>query len=205
MTRNLSYNLGGSSDESMPLPGDEAGCVELARKGNGLAFAWLFQHYNAPICTYIARLVGNDELGRDLAQETFVRAWKSLPGLSGELLFKPWLYRIATNVTRSHQRHERLVSWLPLPRPEQVYTAHRPLSVEGPEELIGEREQVHQILGCLGAQARACLLLQLHAGFSQREIATVLKISEKSVSSYVSRGREQFRQLYNQARGDSPQ
>ncbi len=201
MTRNLSYNSTDSPDEPASFPGGEADCVERARAGNGLAFSWLFQHYNAPICAYLARLVGNDELGRDLAQETFVRAWKGLPGLAGELLFKPWLYRIATNVARSHQRHERLVRWLPLPGHEQEM--HEQLSIAGPEEQAGESEHVRQILARLGAQARACLLLQLYAGFSQREIATVLKISEKSVSSYVSRGREQFRQLYHQAEGDS--
>ena len=56
MTRNLSYNSTDSPGESVPLPSGEADCVELARKGNGLAFAQLFRQYNAPICTYLARL-----------------------------------------------------------------------------------------------------------------------------------------------------
>lgn len=185
----------------MAVPEDEARCVELALAGNGPAFAWLFQRYNAALCTYLARLVGNNDVGRDLAQETFVHAWKSLPCLSGELRFKPWLYRIATNMARSHLRRERLVRWLPLPMHGQ--SIHERLSIDGPEEKVGESELVHQILAHLGMQARVCLLLQLHADFSQREIASVLKISEKSVSSYVSRGRERFRQLYHQARGDS--
>jgi RNA polymerase sigma factor (sigma-70 family) len=70
--------------------------------------------------------------------------------------------------------------------------------VEGPEMQTGEVECVRQILAQLGPQARSCLLLQLYAGFSQREIAQALNISEKSVSAYVSRGREQFRRLYRQ-------
>ncbi|HLH63086.1 MAG TPA: sigma factor-like helix-turn-helix DNA-binding protein [Ktedonobacteraceae bacterium] len=49
------------------------------------------------------------------------------------------------------------------------------------------------------------MLLQLYAGFSQREIAAALNISEKSVSAYVSRAREQFRRLYRQTQGDSSQ
>jgi RNA polymerase sigma-70 factor (ECF subfamily) len=176
---------------------DEAGRVELARGGDGPAFAWLFHRYNAPICAYLARLVGDDELGRDLAQETFIHAWKGLPALSGELQFRPWLYRIATNTARSHLRHTRLLHWLPWH--EQRDNAL--LSSDGPEEQAGENEQIHQILARLAPQARVCLLLQLYAGFSQREIAAVLKISEKSVSAYVSRGREQFRQLYHQTKG----
>lgn len=203
MPRNLSYSSTGSLNGAAGFPAGEKDSVELARKGDGPAFARLFQQYNASICNYLARLVGNDELGRDLAQETFIRAWKSLPGLTGELRFKPWLYRIATNVARSQLRHERLVRWLPWHEQEQ--NKETLLSIEGPEAQAGESELVCQILARLGPQARACLLLQLYAGFSQREIAAVLNINEKSVSAYVSRGREQFRQLYLQAKGDSQQ
>lgn len=200
MMSNLSYNPADSPGGPARLPVDEVDCVELARKGDGPAFAQLFAHYNAPICAYLARLVGNDETGRDLAQETFIRAWKSLPGLSGELQFKPWLYRIATNLARSYMRRERLMRWLPWH--EQLQQADLLLSIQGPEDQTGEVEHVRQTLRRLAPQARACLLLQLYAGFSQREIAAVLTISEKSVGAYVSRAREQFRQLYRQSKGD---
>src|SRR5579859_5964549 len=87
--------------------------VELARGGDTLAFRELFQKYNGQVCTYLARLVGNDEVGRDLAQETFMRAWKSLPEIRSDAHFKAWLFRIATNIAMSHLRHARLVRWLP--------------------------------------------------------------------------------------------
>lgn len=197
MQPDLSSRANDLPGEPMQTPGSEGEIVAHARAGDGMAFSLLFQSYNAPICTYIARLVGNDEQGRDLAQETFIRAWKSLPALHGELQFKPWLYRIATNVARSHLRRTRLVRWLSWTEHEQ-----NTLWIAGPEEQAGEAEHIRQVLARLGAQSRVCLLLQLYAGFSQREIATVLKISEKSVSAYVSRGREQFRQLYHQTKGD---
>lgn len=201
MSHNLSYNSTDPPGESALPSGEEIADADLARQGDGPAFARLFQRYNAPICAYLARLLGNDEVGRDLAQETFIRAWKSLPGLSGELRFKPWLYRIATNLARSQMRRERLVRWLPWH--EQERHADQFLRIEGPEARAGESELVRQVLARLGPQARVCLLLQLYAGFSQREIAAVLNISEKSVSAYVSRGREQFRQLYHQAKGEA--
>ena len=200
MHYSLLHNQDGAPEKSEGSLASEADAVALARKGDGPAFALIFHQYNAALCSYLARLVGNDEIGRDLAQETFIRAWKSLPGLDGELQFKPWLYRIATNVARSHLRHERLVRWLSWHGQDQQ--EHPMLSVEGPEAHVGEAEQVRHILAQLGSQSRICLLLQLSAGFSQREIADVLKISEKSVSAYVSRGREQFRQLYRQAKGE---
>lgn len=170
--------------------------VELARLGDAGAFAALFHQYNAPICAYLARMVGNDEVGRDLAQETFLRAWRSLPALTGESFkFKPWLYRIATNLARSHMRHERLLRWLPLGE-------HAGLQQSvGPEESVGENECIRMALAQLAPQCRACLLLQVVGGFSQREIAALLAINEKSVSAYVSRGREQFRRFYRQVKG----
>jgi hypothetical protein len=58
--------------------------IERARQGDQQAFASLFEAYNARICTYLARLVGDDELGRDLAQDTFIAAWRALPQIIGE-------------------------------------------------------------------------------------------------------------------------
>lgn len=176
--------------------------VELARQGDARGFTALFQSYNAQICTYLARLVGNDDVGRDLAQETFLRAWKSLPSIEDELRFKPWLYRIATNVARSHLRHERLIRWLPWVEHEDGRHAEQ-LQIAGPEEYTGELECVERVLAQLAPQCRICLLLQLVAGFSQREIAEALGISEKSVGAYVSRGREQFRRSYRQMKEES--
>lgn len=180
-----------------PVTASLAEMVERARIGDAQGFTALFQHFNGPICTYLARLVGNDELGRDLAQETFLLAWKNLPRLQGELHFKAWLYRIATNVARSHMRHERLIRWLPWVERDNLP------NVTGPEERVSEMECVEQALTYLAPQCRTCLLLQLVGGFSQREVATMLGISEKSVGAYVFRGREQFRTAYRRLKGDS--
>lgn len=187
-------------------PREPVEIVRRARAGDQQAFTHLYEQYHGPLCTYLAHLLGNDEVGRDLAQETFIRAWKGLPKLQDDLSFRPWLYRIATNVARSYRQHERpwLVRWLPW-RDDEKDTREKgntpgALSVAGPEEQAGEREHIRQVLSALAPQARTCLLLQHVAGFSQREIAAILGISEKSVSAYVSRGCEQFRQRYRQTR-----
>jgi DNA-directed RNA polymerase specialized sigma24 family protein len=91
MTQRLSYNSTDSPDKPLSRLESEAEPMQLARQGDGSAFAPLFHYYNAPIYAYLARLVGNDELGQDLAQETFLQAWKSLLGLSSEQRFRPLL------------------------------------------------------------------------------------------------------------------
>jgi RNA polymerase sigma-70 factor, ECF subfamily len=169
--------------------------VERARQGDHQAFAALFEAYNARICTYLARLVGNDELGRDLAQDTFIAAWRTLPQILGELRFGPWLYRIATNTARSHLRRARLLSWLPFGL-DNIHAQRAPSGELEPGTRLAEVERIKLALATLAPQCRVCLLMQVEGGFSQREIAAALDISEKSVSAYVSRGRKQFRRAH---------
>lgn len=72
--------------------------VVQARAGDPFAFEKLYERYNDRICLYMIHMVGNDEVGCELAQETFLRAWQALPGLRDESRFVGWLYRIATNI-----------------------------------------------------------------------------------------------------------
>jgi len=81
----LDADASGDSPENSMVEISQMEMVELARQDDAQGFTALFRAYNAQICTYLAHLVGNDELGRDLAQETFLRAWKSLPSIANEL------------------------------------------------------------------------------------------------------------------------
>lgn len=178
--------------------------IRQARAGDREAFTRLFQCYNSQICTYLGRLVGNSEAGRDLAQETFFQAWKRLSTLRDDSSFQPWLYRIATNLAKSYLQHEKRIFRLPWEE-QKGYGAEMAsewLYVAGPEERMPESQCVLLALARVSPQNRICLLLQLVAGFSQREIATLLGIREKSVSAYVSRGKEQFRLAYQDQKGD---
>ena len=176
--------------------------LRQAREGDGDAFMELMAPFQVPLCSYLARMVGNEEVGRDLAQETLIHAWRSLPNLREEPSFKAWLYRIATNLARSHLRRARLICWLPWTQREEEDAAEI-LSIEGPEARVSEVEVIEQTLVRLSPQYRACLLLQVVEGFSQQEIALLLGISVKSVGSNVCRAREQFRQIYASLKGET--
>ena len=169
--------------------------VELARTGDKRAFDRLYQYFYIPISKYLAHMVGDDEEGYDLAQETFLKAWQALPGLHDGLCFHSWLYRIATNKALDHLRRRKFRCWYweymeEDDLPEKMWEA-------GPEEHIAEAEHIRQALARVSLRYRCCLILQLVVNLSQREIAASLKISEKSVSIYVSRGSEQFRRAYH--------
>jgi len=186
-------------------PADEAALaalVERARAGDVAAFTALYERYYAPICRYLARLVGDDDLGSDLAQDTFLAAWRALPAIEDHTYFVPWLYRIASNLARSHLRRARLIRWLPWGERGEAQPPGYP-SIAGPEEQTGEIERIKLALAEVSPQYRSCLLLQLDVGFSQREIARLLGLNEKSVSVYISRGRQQFRQAYQRLEHES--
>src|SRR5207248_3375069 len=168
--------------------------VRDAQAGSISAFNSLFQYYNARICTYLTRMVGNNEEGHDLAQETFIKVWRALPGMNDQSHFDTWLYRIATNTAIDHLRRRKF-PW-PLWKSSAEQEAFGPVITAGPEEQVEETELVKLALAQLSPQCRACLLLQHVAGFTQREIAQALNLSEKSISIYVGRGSEQFRQAY---------
>jgi RNA polymerase sigma-70 factor (ECF subfamily) len=186
------------SGSPYPLMSDDlqtSTIVELAMQGNTEAFEKLFQQYTSAICIYLARMVGNDEEGRDLAQETFIRAWRTLPGLKDVTRFTPWLYRIATNIAIDHLRAKKF-DWTRITVFGQDLLAQHTRSYDSSEDQIGASQSIQQALARVKPKYRACLLLQIEAGFSQREIAQLLHMNEKSIGVYVKRGCEQFRLAY---------
>lgn len=181
------------------LPEDRNWYVEVvkrARAGDKLAFETLFEYNNTRISTYLAHIVEDREEGRDLAQETFLKAWQGIGSIQDEVCFDAWLYRIATHTAIDHLRRRKF-RWLHSESKELEKTPAF-MSVSGPEERVAELEHISQALAKVSLKYRTCLLLQLVADFSQRQIAASLNISEKSVSIYVSRGCEQFRLAYQQ-------
>ncbi len=187
---------------SIPIDNALEDLVVRAQDGDSTAFTMLFEHFHTAICTYLAHMVGNAEEGRDLAQETFLRAWKSLPRLHEVLSFKVWLYQIATNVGYSHLRRRRLTFWVGQEELEEGKIDTQ-LSVSGPEERVSETEIVQHTLAQVSPKQRTCLILRIILGFSQKEVAEMLGISETSVGAYVCRGREQFRLVYLRMEGNT--
>jgi len=118
-----------------------AALVERARAGDVAAFSALYERFYVPICRYLARLVGDDDMGNDLAQDTFLAAWRAASGIEDSSYFVPWLYRIASNLARSHLRRTRLIRWLPWGDHEGLHPGGYP-SIAGPEERTSEIERI---------------------------------------------------------------
>ena len=182
-----------SSPEANDCP-EEYNLVLRAQGGDQMAFEALYKRYNDRICHYLMRMVGNDGIGCELTQETFLKVWEGLPGLREPARFTGWLYRIATNCAYNHQHKARHISMVPW---DAYIAREEELSVSGPEEQVEETELLKLALARVSSTYRPCLILYVVEGLPQRKVAELLKIKESCVSKYVCRGKEELRQIYH--------
>jgi RNA polymerase sigma-70 factor (ECF subfamily) len=173
----------------------DARLVARIRAGDDDAFETLVGQYQAPLFRYLRGFVGDAEQARDLVQETFLRAYKSLGSLEDPALLRSWLYRIAHNQACSVLRRRRLISWLPL------LPAHQ-TGGPSPDRSAIEAARVEEALGRVPTDQRAPLLMHLVAGFSYAEIAALLNVTEGTVRMRISRGRAAFRAAYGAREDD---
>jgi RNA polymerase sigma-70 factor, ECF subfamily len=173
---------------------NEVATVAAARGGDAAAFRLLVERYEKPIYGFLYRVVCDGELARDLAQDTFLAAYRALPRLKGDLAFAPWLYKIALNCARQNLRRRRLIAWLP-------WTRQHDLSPD-PLDLSIEAQAVHTALAQLPADLRIPLVLRLVQGFSYAEIATIVGATPPAVRMRVSRARHMFRKIYTAAESE---
>lgn len=165
--------------------------VMRARRGDAAAFSEIFERYQHRIVNYIYGLVHDRELANDLAQESFLKAYRALPRMDDDLRLAPWLYRIAGNTAFSALRRRRLIRWLPL--------LNDGITTGDMDHDVAEAEAVHRALATLPAKYAAPLLLHSHEGLSCNEIAEILGISPGAVKTRLFRAREAFRAAYGHA------
>jgi RNA polymerase sigma-70 factor (ECF subfamily) len=189
----MSYRVDDPSTHEAGNVLDERNLVLLAQRGDQLAFEKLYERYNDRISRYLIRMVGDDGVGCELSQETFLKAWEALLTLRDPDRFANWLYRIATNRAYNYQNHARLLRTVPW---EEYMEHSASLSIAGPERLIEETELMKLVLARVSPTYRPCFILYVIEKLPQRQIADVLGIKLTSVAKYVSRGKEEFRQIY---------
>ncbi|MGH9361882.1 MAG: RNA polymerase sigma factor [Thermoanaerobaculia bacterium] len=166
----------------------------MARVGAGDrdAFATLVDRYKDAIVNYTTRLTGDRDRAQDLAQETFLRLFRSAPRYSEQGQLRAYLYRIATNLVRSEVRRERRLRLLqPLlfgagPAAEPPSSAASLLR----DEL---QRQVAAAVAALPLRWRLPLVLHEIEGWSYAAIAAQLGLREGTVKSRIHRGRRQLR------------
>ena len=196
----MEYETGDTPSSELVGTPDEGNLVLRDQKGDQLAFEVLYERYNDRICRYLSRMVGDDGIGCELTQEVFLKAWEALLGLRDPSRFASWLYRIATNRAYNYQQHAKLLHLIPW---EEYAMREETHSIAGPEEQVEEAELLKLALARVSPTYRPCLILYVVEEYSQRQIAELLQIKESSIGRYVSRGKEELRQIYRRLTNES--
>src|SRR5438876_1235784 len=140
----------------------------------------------APTKRALRQLTGSDiGLADDLAQETFLRAYKNLRNFRGEARFSTWLYRIAYNCFREHARKRKELVGID---EEQLEREHDPQTVDP-----ALRHDLMHALSLLPLHERTAVVLCCQNGLSHDEAARVLDIPLGTVKTNVLRGREKLK------------
>jgi RNA polymerase sigma-70 factor (ECF subfamily) len=161
----------------------EAVIVGLARLGDRGAFEELVRRRQSFIRSLLRRLCRNPALADDLAQETFLQAWKQIRALRSAGAFGGWLRQIAVNAWLQHARGSE-------PFTELIDDPHA-----GTSPTINEQLDLDGALSALHPVARLCVVLSYHEGMSHGEIASVTQLPLGTVKSHITRGTSRLREL----------
>jgi RNA polymerase sigma-70 factor, ECF subfamily len=171
--------------------------LELARRsqaGDTEAFGELVTKYRAKIFTMICSIVGNESDAWDLAQEGFLKAWRSIHRFQGRSSFYTWLYSIAINVTIDSLRQRCRRSEVEL---DDAISSFLP----GPGvnyERAKIREQVYAALAQLTLEHRVVIALKEIEDLHYHEIAEILNVSIGTVMSRLFYGRKKVQSILAQ-------
>lgn len=177
---------------------DDLAVIALIRSGHIDAFAELVGRYQSAIERYLFRLTGNFDMTQDLAQESFIKAYEGIIKTSREIVFKPWLYRIATNTAYQRLRHQKILAFIPLD--EDCETAGPSGDTDAGETKLAVEEALLKI----PHDNRICLLLHFEQGLKYAEIGDVLGISEEAARKRVCRASRDFKKIFDSGRGATP-
>jgi RNA polymerase sigma-70 factor (ECF subfamily) len=166
--------------------------VTQALAGSQAAFEQIVRRYQRPVIGFLARMTGNRALAEDLAQETFLKAFRSLAAFDTTRRLSSWLLRIAHNTAIDALRRSQLPT-VPLePRPGRAAAGPAAPALPDPAEQGALARALDTALARLRPEYRAAIALRYDEDLSFEEIGRVLGIPEATARSHVHRARKEL-------------
>ena len=180
---------------------EEGEWLEAAQRGDSQAFSRLVDMYAKPVYNLCYRMLGSPQDAEDAAQETFLRAFRSLGRYDPQRKFATWLLSIAANYCIDQHRRVRpqLVSL------DEVAQIDLQRDRPGPEKQALAHEtqaEVQRLLASLPARDRAALILYYWYEYSYAELAKVLSLSEPALKARLHRARRSLAATWLQNQGN---
>ena len=167
--------------------------VRLAVRGDREAFEELVRRRHSWVRNLMRRLSRDAALADDLAQQVFIRVWRTIGQLQQPLRFPGWLKRVGINVWLQHHRKSDALS------DSETLDEHE----KSAEHTTGEAIDIDRALALLPEAVRLCIVLSYHAQMSHAEIAEATALPLGTVKSHVRRGAERLQSLLS-AYADGP-
>lgn len=181
-----------------------ADLVAAAQRGDPDAFEQLVLATQDDVYTLALRLCGNPEDARDVAQEAFIRAYRSLGSFRGEAAFSTWMYRITANAASSHMSRRFKRKTEPLAEGFEPSDDRPESSPSAVAEFGDLRERVDAAVANLAPKLRAVVVLRDGYDLSHEEIAAELGISVSAAKVRLHRARAQLKsQLFSPVGGEA--
>ena len=173
--------------------------VRRAKKGDYRAFDLLVLKYQSRVIATAFKYVKERQLAEDIAQEAFIKSYKSIDSFREESSFYTWVYRITVNTAKNYlvpskRRDETVISDLSL---DDSYYPEK-LDVDSPQEILKAselRDLIFETLSSLGEETRTALSLREFDGLSYEQIAEIVQCPVGTVRSRIFRGREMIEEV----------
>jgi RNA polymerase sigma-70 factor (ECF subfamily) len=166
--------------------------VARSIRGDADSFNELILRWERPIYALAYRTIGREEDARDVCQETFLRAFRALPGFRGQAKFSSWLYRIALNLCRDWLRRERRAAIVQPPEDVDVLElAASAEPSESIEDLVARKDlsrAVERAMALLPEEQRTAIVLKEYHGLTFQEIADVVGCPLSTVKTRLYQG-----------------
>jgi len=170
--------------------------------GDDAAFDYLVEKFRRPMTSFMYRMTRNQAVSEELAQEVFLRVYRSRQTYAASAKFTTWLYRIATNLAVNHARdtkHERPENVVNIDEPDEETGLTMDVADRSPniEQVILRRERLAAIrkhVEELPERQRMAVIMHKYQNMDYKQIAAVLKLSESATKSLLFRAYETLRE-----------
>ena len=167
--------------------------ISRCREGDIDAFGLLYARYERMIYRFAYHMLGDPDDADDVKQDTFVKAYRSLPGFRGDCSLTTWLTGIAINVTRDHLRSGRYKFWKQLKATAvdvHEMASFLPSDSVSPERRVLAKERVKELYGVLETLSfnqRTIFLMKFTEELSVDEIGEILGMAVNTVRTHLHR------------------
>ena len=174
---------------------DEQEIIRSIMRGNSDAYGALVQRYQKPVFNLMYRVTGSYEDAKDLAQETFIKAYEKLDQFRMGARFFPWLYTIGFNHARNFIQRGRPLHQAADSNCEEVSGLDYPSQHE--ERVAAQIDflRIYKALDHLPIDYREAVILHYHEGLSMEDIAAALQLSVSGAKMRVHRGIRKLREI----------